>query len=222
MKILLFLAILLLLLAVYICLSSVTILIHYAHNGDNDQLTIRFKALSGLFRKKINVPVIKVNVPDASIDTKAKTGKANKKRASFSLEWAKKKMEETKMIIRHVQDAQPIVARFLKKVNIRQLYWHSAVGVIDAPLTAKISGVAWSAKAVVLAVIHRFFRVACQPDYHVQPAFNRNITATEFNCIIQVKVGHAILTACKLLANYQRIKHSDKVSGKHAGNNETV
>ncbi|MFS0780566.1 DUF2953 domain-containing protein [Bacillus sp. 1P06AnD] len=218
MKILLFFIAVLILLAIYIVCSSITISLLYTHNADNDQLVLRIKALSGIYRKKISFPVIKVNVSKGSVDVKENLDADKKKKESITMETIKRQIDQTKKFLWAIKDAKPIISDFLHKVKINKLFWHSAIGTSDAALTAKISGVAWSVKGMLIALMQQTFSVRCRMDYEVMPVYHQKKSSTELECIIQIPVGKAIVTAWKLLVHYRGSKKIGSTYRKQTSN----
>lgn len=203
--------------------------VHYYHGNDNDQLKVSIKALFGLFTKKIDIPVIKVSKDSTSLvykekkmDAKNNEDISNKKITLEELISSYKNMKE---LIKHINNANPIIKRFLRRIVIHQFVWHSAVGTKDAALTGKVTGVAWGIKGLIQMVIYRFFSVKCNLEYSITPHFDRSLSVTDFHCILKVRIGHAILTALKLLRHWKggkvNLSTSSQTKQKSA-NNESV
>ncbi|WP_042345343.1 DUF2953 domain-containing protein [Bacillus massiliigorillae] len=224
MKIVLFIILILIVLLICILLSKITIRVHYYHGNDNDQLKVIIKALFGIVSKKIDVPVIKVQKDSTSVVIKERTESntnKEKEKKRINIEDIMNSFHDTREMIQHVKDAYPILKKFFKKVGVHQFQWQSAIGTKDAALTAKITGVIWGIKGIVQACVYKYLSVQCQPSYQVTPYFNRGLSATEFRCILSVRIGYAILTAFKLIRHWRGGKLHLKSSTFQKQNNQT-
>lgn len=224
MKIFLVIVFLLIFLVLCILFSKIKIRIHYYHGNDNDQLKIIIKALFGIVSKKIDVPVIKVKKDYSSVVIKERTESntnTEKEKKRITIKDILNSIDNTREIIAHIKDAYPIVKKFLKKVGVHQFQWQSAIGTKDAALTGKITGVIWGLKGIAQMFVYKYLSVQCQPSYQVTPHFNRSLSITEFHCILSVRVGHAILTAFKLIRHWRGGKLHLKSSTFQKHNNQT-
>lgn len=223
MKIIIWIIVFVIALIIGLLISKVKVTVHYSHSGNNDRLIILMKAAYGLYKKKIDIPVIKMGEDSAEIvmkeqmESKSRTeGKGTKR---ITIESLLNSFQDTKAIVKHVIDAYPIMRHFLKRVRILEFTWHSNIGTGDAALTGKITGAAWGAKGLAQAVMDRYTSVDCVPSIHVTPHFNSKLSMTDLHCILTVRIGHAMVTAIKLIRHWKggRVhlpspfaKHSDQ------------
>lgn len=190
--------------------SSLKIHIQYYHEKDNDQLTIKFLGLYGLFRYKINVPVIKIDKDSPSIVTKKKVeqGKGgnnhNVDKEKFTPEDLIKTITDMKNLVHHVVDLySTIVRKFLKKITVTKLQWDSTIGVGNAAYTGMAAGALWAAKGGLIGLITHFMNVPEIPKITVNPHFQKVITQTSFTCMIQFRVGNAILAGIAMIKHWR-------------------
>lgn len=199
-----FITTILIVLLILIILSKLTATIHYYHSDDNDRLIITIKALYGLITKKIDVPVIKVE--DASVKFRVNEQKEveSSTKKKMTVNDVIESIKDTRKFIRSVQDAQPIIRRFFRKMVIYEFSWQSAVGTRDASLTAKLTGFIWSCKGIVQMLLFKNVDMRCQPYFEVIPSFNQKRSVTDLRCIVSISIGNTIITAVKLIVHYKR------------------
>ncbi|KUP06679.1 hypothetical protein Q73_11030 [Bacillus coahuilensis m2-6] len=197
----------LLALILIILLTKLTIRLSFYHGNDNDELTIKFKAWGGLFRYKIEVPLIQIDEESASVilEEKVKKPKAGKEETTKD---EKKKitpkeflnsLSDAKELLIHVYGLHRIIRSFLKKVTVKDLLWNTKMGTGDAASTGMVTGGIWTVKSSIVSWISRSMRLQDMPLIHVEPCFQQKMVITEFRCMIQFRIGNAILAGAKLL-----------------------
>ncbi len=195
----------LLLLFFTIIITKLTIEVYLYHGNDNDKYTIKFRAWFGLIQYKIDIPMVKIN-DDANVEIQEKTqlGKedtadtTSEKRMKFSPKDFLNMIQDTKSMLEHVQAMHKIIRKFLNTMKLRNIKWDSVIGVSDAATTGTLTGLLWSAKGGLIGVISNYMRLQNMPSITITPSFQKPIIQTEFSCIIQFRIGNAILVGLKI------------------------
>ena len=200
------LAILLLtVLVIIILFTRVKIFLDYFHGNDNDHFKITIKAWGGIIKYKVEVPVIKIddNSPTIVAEQKVKTGSDENMKQQKTTQVDKNDIHNSihnfKQLITHIAGLHKIIRNFLKKVTLRNIEWHTMVGVSDAAATGVITGALWAAKGGVIGILSHYMKLKEMPVMTITPSFQQTISITSFKCMIQVRVGHAILAGIKLV-----------------------
>lgn len=205
LKWILIVCILLFFLIVSIFLTKLKVSIHYFHFKDDDSLKIEFKAWLGLIKYKLNIPLIKVddNSPSIVIKDEVQSGtteETNKKNTmQFSAEDLLDSVRDIKALLKHVVSFHRILRHFLKKIDVTEVEWHSIMGVGDAASTGMLTGALWTIKGSIIGIISHYFRLLDNPNMSIQPQFQMAISQTSFKCMLQFRIGHAIVAGIKLL-----------------------
>lgn len=202
----LILASILLILLFFIIITKLTISISLYHGNDNDRFVIKFRAWFGLIRYTIDVPLIKLDDDGPNIVVKEETkrgseNKGKKKEATKKItpSFIFDSISDTKTFLEHVVSFHKIIRKFFKRVKIDHVNWRTLVGVGDAANTGTLIGLLWSAKSGIITVVSKLMRLQTMPSIMVTPDFQRAIIQTEFSCMIQFRVGHAILAGIKII-----------------------
>ncbi|WP_163101224.1 DUF2953 domain-containing protein [Peribacillus alkalitolerans] len=201
---------------IIILFTKVTIEVFYYHGQDNDQLTVRIRALFNLVKKKIDVPLIKVddNSPSLVVKEKVQTGeddsKAKKKVQQFTPHDFMDGLHDTREMLTHIIGLHKIIKKFLRTVTVHSFHWHSMIGTGDAAITGTLVGGAWGLKGVIVGILTRYLRFQVSPDYTITPSFQHAISLTKVNCIIRFRVGNAIMAGLKLIRFWRGGKPSFK------------
>lgn len=187
-----------------ILITKIKIFLDYFHGNDNDHLKITVKAWGGLIKYKVDIPVIKVddNSPTIVTEEKVQTGpnENTKKEKTSQVDKTDliNSINDFKKLLTHVAGLHKIIRDFLSKVSIRKVEWHTMVGVGDAAATGVITGAFWAVKGGLIGVLSHYMKLKDMPVMSISPSFQHAVSITSFKCIIQVRVGHAILAGIKL------------------------
>ena len=93
-----------------------------------------------------------------------------------------------------------LLRNFLKKVRVTKLEWYTAVGTGDAALTGMLTGAIWTVKGSIIGLIsHYFLHSKSVPVMSVQPYFQMKVAQTTFKCMLQFRIGHAIVAGIKII-----------------------
>lgn len=205
MKWLLITLIVLILLIITVILTKVKILLYYYHNNDNDHLKIEFKAWFGLIKYKKEIPLIKIDDNSPTIVTKetksaGPLGNAEKKDTKqYSAEDLLHSLQDTKELLTHVVSLHRIVRKFLSKITVKELTWHSLVGIGDAAYTGMLTGALWALKGSIIGLISHYMKLKTAPAMSITPHFQFAVSQTVISCIFQFRIGHAMVAGIKLI-----------------------
>jgi hypothetical protein len=205
---LLIVLLILLFLFTLIIFTKLTILINYFHHNENDDLKIEFRIWFGLIKYKINVPLIKIdnNSPSVVVKSNSKMGSSSTKEKNSEQKVTQieknditTSLENAKELLYRVVNLHLIVRKFFKKVTLKQLEWHSIIGVGDAAHTGTITGAIWAIKGSIIGMLSQYIKLKEMPNLTVTPHFQLAIIHTRLSCIFQFRIGHAILAGLKLI-----------------------
>lgn len=226
MKWLLLILIVLLLLFLLIIFLKLKVFIDFYHGQDNDHLKVKFKALFGLIQYKLEVPIIQIDddTPTIVMKTKKEPGKSeqekDEKTSKFSPREIIDSFKDFETLLMHVFGLHKIIRNFLKKVTIKDIKWDSVIGVGDAAYTGMISGAGWAAKGSIIGVLSSYMRMTNLPQITVTPHFQMPISQTKFTCMIQFRIGHAMLAGIKLIKFWKGGRPNFKTKPLSALSNE--
>lgn len=195
--------------------------ITYQYENHKQQAEIIVKALFGLIRFKIKIPSAK-NKDDTTYSNEkqnASDAKKNTKKQTKEDE-ALNPLNKVNNFVQYLPEIYKIVKTFLKKVQIRRFAWTSIIGTGDAAQTGVISGAGWAIKGSVLGVISHYLSLRVYPLIEIKPDFQRSVSNTYLKCMIQVRVGHAMLAGMKLLKYWRKMKKQQKLSAP--SNNHSI
>ncbi|MFT8321674.1 MAG: DUF2953 domain-containing protein [Bacillus sp. (in: firmicutes)] len=210
---------LLLLLFILICFIKLTVSVQYYHAKDNDDVSIEIKAL-GLIKYKKKIPLIKVDDNSPTLVVKEETeindSAENKKTKQFSAEDLLDTFSNTRELLKHVISFHRIMRYFLSKVTIKQIEWYTIVGLGDAAHTGTISGAIWAVKGAIIGLISSYMKMKDLPKINIYPQFQRIQSETLFKCMIQFRIGNAMLAGIKIVkfwkGGFPKFKSNSKLT----------
>jgi hypothetical protein len=77
--------------------------------------------------------------------------------------------------------------------------WNSMIGIGDAARTGTLVGALWIVKGSIIGVISNYIRLKEMPKLSITPNFQQAISQTRFSCMIQFRIGNAMLAGIKLV-----------------------
>ncbi len=188
-----------------ILITKITVILDLQHIGDNDHLKIKLRAWR-IIKYTINIPLIKVDdeaniiiKQEQKVGNEQSKNKVKEKGRKITPEEDIRALHDVKEILQHVIGMHKIVRRFLKKVKVKKFEWHSQVGIGDAAQTGILTGLAWSIKSGVVGLISSYMYLSTTPILTIDPAFNIYCSKTKLECMIQFRIGQAMLAGIQFI-----------------------
>lgn len=195
-----------------VLLSDVQTRFFVSRVKNNDHVSIQIKALFGLVRYKIEIPIIKFKGIEQGIAVKAEHAKTNTQGPIDEL-FKKVTMDKITETYRH---AQLLLANFfnfskwltqtLTHIRCVQLRWNTWIGLGDASDTAVSTGIVWALKSSLLGFALRHIQLDTTPKLQVIPQFNRMQFSTELLCIFNIRLGYALVAGLLFVANIFKVQ----------------
>ncbi|MEC1439582.1 DUF2953 domain-containing protein [Bacillus sonorensis] len=185
---------------------KIRVSVEYLHTNDDDRLTINIRTGFGLLRIKKDIPMIKVNQKDMSVNVKERTKTAadrKQKKRKVGYQNVLENGRQIKNVVKQIVNLTPIVLKFMKHIHVTKMEWTSVLGLPDAALTGIATGAAWSVKSATAAILDQVFCFDRRPEYQVIPVFNSPFSKTHLTCIFHFRVGHAITAAFRIVVNWK-------------------
>ncbi|MBH0159764.1 DUF2953 domain-containing protein [Fictibacillus sp. 26RED30] len=207
----------LLFLLIVISLSTIHISIYFVHRNDNSNIQVNFKMYHFL-KYKLNVPLIMVDAQDHSVkirEEKETTLGQKKEKKKITFLQLKNQYQSFKKMLKHINHFYQILAAFLKKMKMKKVEWHSAIGLGEASSSAIAAGAVWGFKGIAIQVLNTFFKLEESPNVSVVPVFQGMHSETRFSCMISFKIGHAIVVMLKILKSWRIVSRSAKVNSEY-------
>ncbi|MGM0874910.1 MAG: DUF2953 domain-containing protein [Bacillota bacterium] len=198
---------LLFLLLLLIIFTKLTVTLDLNHVGDNDRFKIKFRAWFGLLRYTIDIPLVKVDDdgPNLIVKQEQKAGsekadnKGNEKEEKVTPEDLLNSLNDIKEIAQHIVGLKKIIRRFLKKIRIKKLDWHSQLGIGDAAHTGILTGAAWTIKGSVIGLMSQYMKLETRPVVTITPEFNQFCSRTKLQCIFHFRIGQAMFAGIRFI-----------------------
>jgi hypothetical protein len=186
-----------------IMISKLHIHLFFSHTQDDDELRIKLQLW--FIRYTIKVPLVRLDKDSNSIviaHEEHAGGKKNEKETSpnqFTPTDILNSFKDTKEIMQHIVNLHKIVRRFLKKVSIHNLEWHTTFGIGDAAATGVLTGAGWALKGGILGIISQYMMLKKRPTVTITPLFLQSYSHTKLTCMISFRIGNAILAGLRIV-----------------------
>jgi hypothetical protein len=200
-----------------IMFSSVIMEFQILKDKTNDEIILHIKALFGLIRYKYEIPLLdliqnkdgKLALEvDEEIETEQSDDLLQEKKQLFDLFQIQEIQDRIDQLYNQYFD----IANYIrKKILLSKLEWETEFGTGDAAITGILSGVLWGIKGNLFTILKRHVR-SKKISFNIIPYFDKELFKTYVHCIIQLKIGHAIIASIKAL--YLYFKRGDKENVK--------
>ncbi|WP_054024335.1 DUF2953 domain-containing protein [Bacillus sp. FJAT-28004] len=196
--------------------SQVELRGHLRRIENNDDFELNIKALFGILRYRIKVPIIQFT--GTSIQLKEQVSKKNvavdtwkQFNEDIDAEKIANLIEKSKHLLHMTKNLTGWVRKSLTRVRLLEWNWTTSVGTGDAMWTAMTTGLVWSVKTSIIGVLSQMVKLKTEPKMNVQPIYQRSAFTTEWSCIAQIRFGYAILAGLQLLVRMRKLKGGVKV-----------
>ncbi|KEO84363.1 DUF2953 domain-containing protein [Tumebacillus flagellatus] len=193
------------LLAVLVLLLVVPVRVelHYKREGVDDRLHLGVRAMFGIVRLGLDIPILSLMARKGKIavkkDPAKQMPKSQKGWVTLTIEQIEKGIRKLNDIRKKIGKYEKAIRRLTKTFHLEQLDWRTKFGTGDAAQTGWITGLGWAFKGIVNGQLYRYFRVESRPVYQVQPHFQAKGFRTELTCIIRFSLGKTMMAGLTLV-----------------------
>ncbi|MHB1043184.1 MAG: DUF2953 domain-containing protein [Eubacteriales bacterium] len=202
-----FILIIILLFLLLLTLARVRVYLHYSMVGKDDRIAVEVSTLSGVLRYRLVLPFVKLErkrnrlvlIVKALFKTGRGRGLTGEKKA-LPVPGPIGSLKLLQVSLALLKKYAPAYVYLLHRTQIRKFCWRTEIGTGDPFYTGLATGAARSLKGVLLGALFRHVPPgAARPEMAVSPDFVNPCFKTSFECIFEIKVGHAALSGIKAL-----------------------
>lgn len=93
---------------------------------------------------------------------------------------------------------QKMARKRLKKVMFHTFNWETTIGTAEATSTGVLTGLCWTVKECIGALLTQFVKMKKSPEFKVNPVFQQSLLESNCTCIFSMRVGQAIYTMMQI------------------------
>lgn len=180
-----------------VLISRVNIRVTYLRESSDDEVIIIVSALFGLINIKNEFNLLELlvrGVPALKIRGEVEaTAKGDLLKEFGDLVYAEKLMYYYRKYKAVSYKYREAINYAKKRVYIRKLKWFTVLGAGDAAVTGIAIGLLWNIKTIVSVLLNLKFKFLVLPDINIVPCFDGSKLSTNFDCILSIRIGHAII-----------------------------
>jgi hypothetical protein len=197
-------------------LSRIRVEIFASRVKDNDRITIDVRALFGLFRYHVHIPMVEFrNLTEGFLlkqnkDVSFLPGTEGPKEVHLSRERILAYYERAKLLLKNVFNLLEWMKETLSRLECIRFVWNTRVGIGNAPETAVTAGLVWGVKTSLLRFVFARICLKSTPNVQVSPQYNLHMFTTELTCKLQIRLGHVLLAGISLVPHIWKGKDSWK------------
>jgi len=199
----------LLLLFIIIWFTTITIVLDYSHQQDDDHFKVKLKAWK-FIHYTVEVPVVKIDKDEPDLIYKTKNKHGEHETNKVTPHEVSERISDYKELLEHVFGLSMVFRKFFKSIKIKQFEWHSVIGVKDAALTGILTGTAWAFKGGIVGLFSKYMKLMVYPEISIYPSFQIPLSQTKIKCMFKFRIGNAILAGIKILKYWRGGKGSFK------------
>jgi|GEM_PF-784003 len=202
---------------IIVAASRIYINAHLRKVGNNDDIEIHVRALFGLIRYHLKVPIIQINGQSIQFKKESSAKSAGISTAvkenedEIDVERVKRMVDWVKALVQLTYDLKGIVRHSLARIELRSLKWSTTAGTSDAMWTAMATGLLWSAKTTITGLLSHMVQLQSTPQLTVDPAYNQTCFKTELICTARIRAGYGMLAAAQLFFRMKKNKQTFKL-----------
>ncbi|AMV11971.1 UNVERIFIED_ORG: DUF2953 family protein [Anoxybacillus amylolyticus] len=213
------------LLLLLVAWMKVSVTVVFRHVKDDDECKIVVRTLFGLLRYTVRIPLIKLDMdPDAPgvafLQKKGVEGTRGKeeKKGKLTLKKIADLFRQLKRFLEQVVDLHEIMKQFYRHVTITKWEWKTRIGTGDAASTGLLVGLGWSLKYMIIGAASRYMNMKTTPAVAIVPAYDRAASETVFLCMIQFRIGHAMVAGLRVVKHWRgrRLPKRNPLAAKQA------
>lgn len=172
-------------------------------DNENDKITIGIRTLYGLIKLRSEIPFLKIVFENGRPALKYKVEVANKEKSKLLARFTKiLSMREGEGLYKLYKKSGhkflPVLRYIMSKTRISEFNLKLSLGTGDAALTGILYGVTWIVIGNIMTFTRSLLKVY-NPRVAVVPIFSRVQLSLDFNCIINLKLGHIINAGIRAL-----------------------
>lgn len=180
--------------------TPLRIAITYGRMSENDRLSVEVSAWFRLIRYRYEFPAINLKGSEDGPKVTAKMeSKTDETWKNITGPKVKKWYHNYQEFLEKVHDLQPIVKKMTSRIRCVDLDWHTTLGTGDAAETGALTGLVWGAKSMLIAFFSHNISFRTIPRVSVEPVWNGKCIRTRFTCILQFRLGHAMIAGIRIL-----------------------
>lgn len=207
-------------LLVIVMFSHIQMTFFLTRKGKNDFFQYKVKALLGIIRYKVNVPVVIFKGIREGIEYKTDAGVDNlDQHENRSIEQLDKSKvaaysNQVQELSHHVHHFSTWLNRTLSHIKCDILKWKTEVGVNDCAVTAVITGMIWGLKSTLIGFVSSKISLQTKPVLAVIPQYNKTNFGMDLFLTLRIRHYHALWAILSLFYRIIKVKGGLHVWGR--------
>ncbi|WP_157841524.1 DUF2953 domain-containing protein [Jeotgalibacillus soli] len=189
--------------------------IRFNKTGEKDFLKIKLKLFNGLYRKRVEIPLIKSKRISLSYEKRSDKGEENKKFTYDDVQHIQSKYEEYLQIMKN---GRRLMETLIRKVSVDKLQTEIRFGVNEADWTAYITSFIWTFHSWLRLFFEKKMIMTCTPQHSVYPLFGGSVFQMQLSCMFSIRLGHLIKIGILYLIE-KRVSNHRKAGGVYGTSN---
>lgn len=192
-----------------VLISKVYVQLYFHRFGEQDQFSIRFHGLFGLFRYHLNIPMIQMNALWEGIRVKENSemsmSHSKSKQININSQSLARGADFMKVMLGQTAGLLDWLKGTIRHVTCVQVQWKTQIGLQDAGATAIAVGGVWATKSMLLGVLFKYIRFKSVPQINVSPLYHQQAFTTECDGEFSIRVWSIVVAFVRLMMRFRHL-----------------
>ncbi len=188
--------------------------VEYLRNENDDNLSISFYTMKGIFRYKYEVPMVDIGISGLKFRLVKEQG-GNGEPIGVRREKMKPTgiFEKYAMIRKYCQENNDFICDLRNYLGKRLIMYQFSLkveeGTGNASHTGIICGLLWSVSGIITSFLSNNFK-NYEKFVSIKPNFNKSVFNVDLKCIFRMRIAHIIVLLAKIYLNGYKEEHLRK------------
>jgi len=115
-------------------------------------------------------------------------------------------LRNAKELVTHFVGLSRWISQSMTYFHCTQLKWKTSIGVGEAPETAMLTGLVWGVNSNIVSLFINKIKMDVIPQLEVHPLYNKKEFYIEAECILKIRIAHAIYIAIHFMIRLLKAK----------------
>ncbi|NBI30424.1 DUF2953 domain-containing protein [Chengkuizengella marina] len=198
-------------LCLWVMISFIKIQISLKRIHKDDRFSVDVYLFRRLFHYQYEISLVEFRNAFDGVELKSKSSKKLAKSDSDG-----ESLITPKNIWDYLKDARELVTHFIgfskwlsqsmTYIHCTHLKWKTSVGIGGAPETAMLTGIIWGVNSNIISYFINKIKMNVRPELEVHPLYNKIDIYIDAECILKIRIAHAIYIAIHFMIRLLKAK----------------
>ncbi|MFS1512297.1 DUF2953 domain-containing protein [Chengkuizengella sp. SCS-71B] len=177
----------------------------------DDRFSVDLYLFKRLFHYQYEISLVEFRNVFEGVELKTKSSKKEDKLESEEDSLITPKniwdyLNDAKELVTHFVGFSKFISQSMSYIHCTHLKWKTSVGIGEAPETAMLTGLIWGVNSNIIGYFINKIKMNATPKLEVHPLYNKVDIYIEAECILKIRIAHAIYIAIHFMIRLLKAK----------------